>query len=132
MAQKNLNTIWKMIFQLPVYKNLHMDIDTSYNLFPDLLSVQDKWREILNTGSEGHQIFERFLSGLKCFSDSLRNFRGQLMGMLDLYFESLSRRNREAYAGAFAVYFSSIRATGSLFYPDQEFEQSYRATRSCH
>jgi len=70
-------------------------------------------------------MFERFLSGLKCFSDSLRNFRGQITGMLDFYFESLSRRNKEAYAGAFAAYFSNMRSAGSLFYPDEEFEQSY-------
>jgi len=51
IAQKNLNRIWDMIFQLPVYRDLHMDIDTSYNLFPDLLSTQDKWNEILNINS---------------------------------------------------------------------------------
>ena len=45
--------------------------------------------------------------------------------MLELYFEQLPRRSREAYAKAFAAYFSNMRSAGSIFYPDEKFEQSY-------
>lgn len=42
-------------------------------------------------------MFEGFLSGLEYFSESLWNFREQLVGMLELYFESFLRRNTKAY-----------------------------------
>ena len=45
-------------------------------------------------------MFEKFLSEVEYFAENLRNFRGQLDGMLALYFEPLSRRNTEAYAKA--------------------------------
>lgn len=54
--------------------------------------------EVLDVDSEGHQMFEDFLSGLEYFAESLRNFRGQLDGMLEPYFEPLSQRNTKAYA----------------------------------
>jgi hypothetical protein len=72
-------------------------------------------------------MFEEFLSGLECFLESLRNFRGQLDGMLELYFEPLSRRNAEAYAEAYAAYFTDMAAAGELFFPEQEFSQSFPA-----
>ena len=70
-------------------------------------------------------MFEDFLSGLEYFAESLRNLRGQLDGMLELYFEPLSRRSDEAYAGAYAAYFTDMAAAGELFFPEQEFSQSF-------
>ena len=72
-------------------------------------------------------MFEDFLSGLEYFSESLRNFRGQIQGMLELYFEPLSRRNREAYAEAYAYYFTDMASAGELLFPEQEFSQSFPA-----
>ena len=72
-------------------------------------------------------MFEDFLSGLEYFSESLRNIRGQLDGMLELYFEPLSRRNTDAYAGAYTAYFTDMAAAGGLFFPEQEFSQSFPA-----
>jgi len=103
-TQERLNAAWDLIFELPVYRNLHLDMETSRNLFPALLSAPCKWAEILDVSSEGHRMFEDFLSGLEYFSESLRNFRRQVQGMLELYFEPLSRRNAEAYAEAYAAY----------------------------
>ena len=99
-AQEQLNAVWDLIFDLPVYRSLRLDTETARNLFPALLSDSAKWSETLDVDSEGHRMFEDFLSGLEYFSESLRNFRGQLDGMLELYFEPLSRRNTEAYAKA--------------------------------
>ena len=126
-AQEYLNGIWDLVFELPVYRDLDLDISTSYNLFLPLLSDPDKWQEVLDIQSEGRRMFDGFLAGLKRFSDNLRNFRGQTAGILELYFEQLPRRNQETYAKAFTTYFSSMRSAGSLFYPGEEFEQSYPA-----
>ena len=86
-AQEQLNAVWDLVFDLPVYRSLRLDMKTSRNLFPALLSDQTKWTETLDVDSEGHRMFEEFLSGLEYFSESLRNFRGQVQGMLELYFE---------------------------------------------
>nr|WP_325204517.1 DUF6076 domain-containing protein [uncultured Oscillibacter sp.] len=126
-AQERLNAVWDLIFNLPVYRSLRLDTETARSLFPDLLSDRIKWSEVLNIDSEGHRMFEDFLSGLEYFSESLRNFRGQLDGMLELYFESLSRRSSEAYAEAYAAYFTDTIAAGEPFFPEQEFNQSFPA-----
>ena len=115
-AQERLNAVWDLIFDLPVYRSLHLDTATARNLFPALLSDRTKWAETLDVDSEGYRMFEDFLSGLEYFSESLRNFRGQIQGMLELYFEPLSRRNSEAYAEAYATYFTDMAATGGLFF----------------
>ena len=99
-TQERLNAVWDLVFDLPVYRSLHLDTEAARNLFPDLLSDREKWSEVLDIDSEGHRMFEEFLSGVEYFVESLRNFRGQLDGMLELYFEPLSRRNTEAYAKA--------------------------------
>ena len=119
-AQERLNAVWDLVFDLPVYRSLRLDTETARNLFPTLLSDSDKWSETLDVDSEGHRMFEEFLSGLEYFSESLRNFRGQLDGMLELNFEPLSRRSAEAYAGAYATYFTEMTAAGELFFPDRK------------
>ena len=126
-AQERLNAVWDLIFALPVYRSLHLDTEAARNLFPALLSDRTKWAETLDVDSEGHRMFEDFLSGLEYFSESLRNFRGQIQGMLELYFESLSRRGSEAYAEAYATYFTDMTAAGKLFFQEQEFAQSFPA-----
>ena len=126
-AQERLNAVWDLVFDLPVYRSLRLDTETAQSLFPDLLSDRTKWSEVLDVDSEGHRMFEDFLSGLEYFAESLRNFRGQLDGMLELYFEPISRRNAEAYAEAYAAYFTDMAATGELFFPGQEFSQSFPA-----
>ena len=126
-AQEQLNAVWDLVFELPVYRSLRLDVETARNLFPILLSDRAKWAETLDVDSEGHRMFEDFLSGLEYFSESLRNFRGQLDGMLEPYFEPLSRRSAEAYAGAYATYFTEMTAAGELFFPGQEFSQSFPA-----
>lgn len=126
-AQERLNAVWDLVFDLPVYRSLRLDTETARNLFPDLLSDREKWLEVLDIDSEGHRMFEEFLSGLEYFAESLRNFQGQLDGMLELYFEPLSRRKAEAYAEAYAAYFTDMAAAGELFFPEQEFEQIFPA-----
>ena len=126
-VQERLNAVWDLVFDLPVHRSLRLDTGIARSLFPDLLSDRAKWSEVLDVDSEGHWMFEEFLSGLEYFAESLRNFRGQLEGMLELYFEPLSRRSNEAYAEAYAAYFTDMAAAGELFFPEQEFSQSFPA-----
>ena len=124
-AQERLNAVWDLIFTLPLYRDLVMDVDTAYHLLPLMFSDKEKWEEVLDTESEGHAMFERFLSGLEYFGESLRTFRGQVAGMLAMYFEPLKRRNSDAYAIAYRHYFNDMAAAGALFLDAADFGQSF-------
>jgi hypothetical protein len=125
-AQEKLNAVWDLIFTMPLYRELSMDLDTSYQLLPLMFSDQAKWDEILDVQSEGHAMFKQFLNGLEYFPESIRNFHGQVTGILELYLEPLKRRSIDAYAAAYARYFTDMEAAGELF-AAQEFEQSFPA-----
>lgn len=70
-------------------------------------------------------MFRRLMDGLEYFPESLRNFRGQVMGMLEFYFEPIKRRGADAYAAAYAQYFSDMRAAGAMLPDMNDFEQSF-------
>lgn len=124
-AQEQLNAVWNLIFSLPVYRNLELDKWSAYNLFPLLFSDKEKLAAALDEHSEAHQMFRRLMDGLEYFPESLRNFRGQVMGMLEFYFEPIKRRGADAYAAAYAQYFSDMRAAGSMLLDMNDFEQSF-------
>jgi hypothetical protein len=123
-AQELLNAVWDLIFTLPLYRELKMDLETSYHLFPLLFSDREKWSEVQDANSEGHAMFQKFLDGLEYFPESLRTFRGQVSGLLELYLEPLSRRSLDAYAAAYARYFADMQVAGGLFNAGP-FEQSF-------
>lgn len=123
-AQELLCAVWDLIFSFPVYRNLNMDIWTANNLFPLLLSDPEKWAEVQEAGTEGHAMFQKLMEGLEYFSESLRTFRGQVSGMLELYFEPLARRNTDAYADAFARYYGEMKSVEGIF-GEGPFEQSF-------
>lgn len=125
-AQELLNAVWDLVFTMPLYRDLKMDMFTSYNLFPLLLADEGKWNEVLDAKSEGHAMFQKLLDGLEYFPESIRTFQGQLSGMLDFYFEPLTHRNVDAYANAYARYFSEMRAVEGVF-GDGPFAQSFPA-----
>ena len=124
-AQEELNAVWDLIFTLPLYKELSMDLETAYHLLPLMFSDKQKWNEVLDLGSEGHAMFEQFLNGLEYFPESLRNFRGQISAMLELYLEPLKRRSPDAYAEAYAKYFTDMETAGALLFDVNSFEQSF-------
>ncbi|MEA4966330.1 MAG: hypothetical protein VB055_10965, partial [Oscillospiraceae bacterium] len=95
-AQEQLSAVWDLIFSFPVYRDLNMDTLTAFNLFPLLLSDPEKWVEVQEVGTEGHAMFQKLMEGLEYFPESLRTFRGQVTGMLELYFEPLARRSTDA------------------------------------
>jgi hypothetical protein len=123
-AQEKLNAAWDLIFTLPLYRELSMDLETTYQLLPLMFSDKEKWDEVFDVHSEGHAMFEQFLNGLKYFPESIRNFRGQVAGVLELYLEPLKRRSVDAYALAYVRYFNDMAAAGE-FFTAPEFEQSF-------
>jgi len=98
-AQEKLNADWDLIFELPVYRTLLLD----------MVPISSGQPAEQGTSSE----------------KSLRTFRGQVNGMLTAYFEPLSRRSSEAYAEAYASYFTDMVDAGCLFFPEQDFEQNF-------
>ena len=104
--QEKLNAVWDVVFDLPFYRDLPMDEWTSRNLFPILFADKEKWMSQLTEGTEGNKMMREFLSRMEYFAESIRNFREQITGMLDFYFEKLPRRNSMAYAEAYASYFT--------------------------
>lgn len=123
-AQELLSAVWDMIFSFPVYRDLNLDKWTANNLFPLLLSDPEKWAEVQDVASEGHAMFQKLMEGLEYFPESIRNFRGQVAGMLELYFEPLARRSTDAYADAFAQYYGEMKSVEGIFGEDP-FEQSF-------
>ncbi|MDD3228162.1 MAG: DUF6076 domain-containing protein [Oscillospiraceae bacterium] len=123
-AQELLSAVWDLIFSFPVYRDLNMDIWTANNLFPLLLSDPEKWAEVQDATSEGHAMFQKLMEGLEYFPESLRTFRGQVSGMLELYFEPLARRSADTYAEAFARYYGEMKSVEGIF-GQGPFEQSF-------
>lgn len=124
-VQEKLNAVWDVVFTLPLYRDLPMDERTSRSLFPMLLSDNKKWNEAFTEGTEGNKMMREFVSRLEYFPESLRNFTGQVSGMLELYFEQLTCRNSAAYAEACAKYFRDMVSAGPLFFCGKTFEQSF-------
>lgn len=123
-AQEQLSAVWDLIFSFPVYRDLNMDTLTAFNLFPLVLSDPEKWAEVQEVGTEGHAMFQKLMEGLEYFPESLRTFRGQVTGMLELYFEPLARRSTDAYAEAFARYYGEMKSVEGIF-GQGPFEQSF-------
>ena len=123
-AQELFCAVWDLIFALPVYRDLQMDLQTAYKLLPMLMSDQEKLAEVLDEHAEGHAMFRQLMDGLEYFPESLRVFRGQVPGILSRYLEPLNRRSADAYAEAFARYFTDMKSVEGLF-GDSIFEQSF-------
>ena len=131
LAQERLNAVWELIFALPVYRDLKMDKACCFHTFRRLMADREKWAQVRDPSSEGYAIYQGMMAGLACFADSIRTFRLQVTEMTRTYFEPLKRRNyctyAEVYAGAYAAYFTDMAAARELFFPEQEFSQSFPA-----
>lgn len=124
-VQEKLNAVWDVIFALPFYRNLPIDIRTSRNLFPMLLSDKEQWEKAMKDGTEENKSFMEFINKLEFFAQSVENFREQIAGMLERYFEKLPRRNSEAYAEAYTIYYRDMVNAGALLFRNSEFEQGF-------
>lgn len=70
-AQKKLNAVWDIIFTMPVYRDLNMDLKLSYHLLERLYEQKEKWTQVQDIHSEGHEIYERMIDDLAHFSGTL-------------------------------------------------------------
>lgn len=123
-AQEKLNAVWDIIFSLPVYRNLNMDIECNYHTFERLRADEEKWTQVQESASEGYAIYQGMLASLVCFADDLRNFRQQIVTMTERYFEPLTRRNSRAYAEAYSSFYGKMLSVAAhLFHED--FSQSF-------
>ena len=68
-AQKKLNAVWDIIFAMPVYRDLNMDLELSYHLLERLYEQKEKWAQVQDIHSEGHEIYERMIDDLAHFAD---------------------------------------------------------------
>ncbi len=124
LAQERLNTVWDLIFTLPVYRDLPMDEESNYHTFERLMAEEEKWAQVQDPTSEGYAMFHGMLAALLCFADRLRAFRQQVALMTQQYFEPLKRRNAHAYAGAYSYFYAHMLSIGAhLFHED--FHQSF-------
>jgi len=114
--QEKLNAVWDVIFTLPFYRDLPLDKHSSLNLLPMLVADEQKWAEVFQDNSESNKMFMEFLDKLEYFAESIRNFKGQIAGMLELYFENLTRRSSEAYAQAYSKYYRDMVDAGELLW----------------
>lgn len=45
-AQKKLNAVWNIIFTMPVYRDLNIDLELSYHSLERLYEQKDKWAQV--------------------------------------------------------------------------------------
>ena len=123
-AQKKLNAVWNIIFTMPVYRDLNMDLELSYHSLERLYEQKEKWELVQETHSDGHEIYERMIDDLVHFADRVRAFRLQLGIMTEKYFEPLKRRNSAAYGMAYSAFYADMLRTGALLF-GEDFDQKF-------
>lgn len=64
-AQKKLNAVWDIVFTMPVYRDLNMDLELSYHLLERLYEQKDKWTQVQDVHSDGHEIYERMAENIQ-------------------------------------------------------------------
>ena len=124
LAQERLNAVWELIFALPVYRDLKMDEACCFHTFRRLMADREKWAQVQAPASEGYGIYQGMISGLDCFVDGLRKLRKQISVMTEKYFEPLERRNSDAYAEAYARFYSDMLHLDAWVW-NEEFKQSF-------
>lgn len=122
-AQEKLNAVWDVIFALPVYRELKMDVESNYHTFERLLADGEKWTQVQDPASEGHAIYQGIIAGLLCFSGGLMGLRQQIAVMMEQYFEPLERRNSGAYAEAYSAFYAHMLSV-SVHLFGEDFAQS--------
>ena len=123
-AQKKLNAVWDVIFTMPVYRDLNMDLELSYHSLERLYEQKEKWELVQETHSEGHEIYERMINDLVHFADRVRALRWQFRIMTEKYFEPLKRRNSAAYGKAYSAFYADMLRTGALLF-GENFDQKF-------
>ena len=123
-AQEKLNAVWDIIFTMPVYRDLNMNLELSYHSLERLYEQKDKWAQVQDVHSEGHEIYERMIDDLVHFANRVRALRLQLRIMTEKYFESLKRRNSATYGTAYSTFYADMLRTGALLF-GEDFDQKF-------
>lgn len=128
-VQEKLNDFYDVLLALPPYRDLKMNLNISYDLFPLLADQPEKWTEAMTVGTPVNTRFREILFNYETLPERLNAFRTQVALMLELDFEKLRRRNGAAYGRAFSKYYHEVRAMAPFFFPDGDvdFQQSFDA-----
>lgn len=123
-VQQKLNAVYDLLIELPPYRDIGIDIPTSYHMFPMLVEQADKWQEATTPGSDGCQRMQSFLSIFEGLANNLVIFLNQIDIMLEGYFDPLKRHSKDAYGFAFAKYYTNMLKSAPVFAPDTDWEIS--------
>ena len=123
-AQEKLNAIWDVVFTLPVYRELKMDVESNYHTLERLLADEEKWAQVQDPTSEGHALYQGMIIALADFSSELMRFRQQIAIMTEKYFEPLKRRNSGAYAEAYSFFYAQMLSVAAHLF-GEDFTQSF-------
>ena len=101
-----------------------MDLELSYHSLERLYEQKDKWAQVQDIHSEGHEIYKRMIDDLAHFADRVRALRLQLRIMTEKYFEPLKRRNSAAYGTAYSAFYADMLRAGALLF-GEDFDQKF-------
>lgn len=96
-VQQKLNAVYDLLIELPPYRDIGIDIPTSYHMFPMLVEQADKWQEATTPGLDGCQRMQAFLSGFESLFNNLVTFLNQIDIMLEGYFDPLKCRSKDLW-----------------------------------
>lgn len=127
-VQEKLNAVFDLLIDLPPYRDIGIDIFTSYHMLPLLIEQPEKWSEVITQGTEAAQGMEHFISTIENLAHSIFEFTSQADAMLEQYFEPLKRRNADAYGFAFATYYKNMLKMQPIFAPEIDWGLSTEVT----
>lgn len=127
-VQEKLNAVFDLLIDLPPYRDIGIDIFTSYHMLPLLIEQPEKWSEVITPGTEAAQGMEHFISTIENLAHSIFAFTSQADTMLEQYFEPLKRRNADAYGFAFATYYKNMLKMQPVFAPEIDWGLSTEVT----
>ena len=123
-VQERLNAVWNLLLELPPYRDLGIDIKTSYHFFPILVADSEKWLEATTPDTDGRKRIDWFLDMIGSLSQNLLAFLNQVDATLTLYFEPLGRRTKDAYGFAFTRWYMDALKNAPIFSPDADWDVS--------
>lgn len=127
-VQEKLNAVFDWLIDLPPYRDIGIDIFTSYHMLPLLVEQPEKWSEVITQGTETAQGMEHFISTIENLAHSIFAFTSQADTVLEQYFEPLKRRNADAYGFAFATYYKNMLKMQPIFAPEIDWGLSTEVT----
>ena len=104
VAQQKLDAVWRVLAQLPAYKNFAPYSHGSEGLFHSMREHPDRTDDSVTEGTNFHRAMTHWLDRLERLPDSVSDFIHNTTLMLEDYFEDLPARSPAAYAEAYEKY----------------------------